>query len=656
MSGLSAGESAMPDRNAAPKRAALWIGAATSAASAFVAAVLVALAVLDDRADVVNAAALNLLREKLDRDPNDERLKAEIRMLDRRVREGFFRRRRLAAGGAVLLLGGSIAALMCLKWYAFVPGRLFKPEVGRKPPADAGETAAAERRRAFVAVCAVGGTLAALLAVLAILRPPSESHGGIAARPAVRTDNDAAARKDVPGAAEAGGQGAEKTAAAAGDESRSKAAPAAPGSERAAAGQAAALGQEDNWPRFRGPYGTGIAPGDWGPWPEKWDVKTGENILWAADLDAPGKSSPIVWGNRVFATGADKRRQIVMCFDAASGRRLWTVPVSADAAWKRGRGAEIEVFEDTGFAAPTPATDGRRVCAAFASGDLVCLDFGGKVLWAVNRGKPESAYGLAASPIVAGDSVVWQLDQGGTADDGLSKLIAFEIASGKVRWETPRPVPNSWSTPILAGSGKQREIVTAADPWVISYDPGSGAELWRANVMHGDVAPSPVFADGAVYVTGDGAKVAAIRTGGLGDVSETHVIWTASEGMPDASSPLCDGKLFLQASGGGRITCYDAAVKASGDGRPADGSLLWDKDLGDCFWASPSLAGKKVYLPGKSGKVYVFEWSGAGYAEIAVSDVGEPVEASPAFARDRIYIRTSRRLYCIGGKDAAGGR
>ncbi|MCX7804952.1 MAG: PQQ-binding-like beta-propeller repeat protein [Planctomycetota bacterium] len=641
-----------PASGSVPGRAALWTGVVTSVASAFVAAVLVAAAVLDDRTEVLDAAALESLRRRLEREPNDEQLKSEIRLLDRRVREGFFRRRRMTAAGALLLLGGGIAALMCLKWYVFVPGRLFKPEVRKRQAGDVGESIAAERRRAFQAVCVAGGTIAAVLVVLAIFRPPpgagysdadQEQEDGIKGR-------RKAEKSDRTGGAGSGN----------GSETEPLKLRPRPAGDGAAAGGleagAAVGGPEDNWPRFRGPYGTGIVPGKRGPWPHRWDVKTGANIVWVAELEAPGKSSPIVWGNRVFVTGADKRRQLVMCFDASSGRRLWAVPVTADAPWKRGRGAEIEVFEDTGFAAPTPATDGRRICAAFASGDLVCLDFAGKVLWAVNRGRPESAYGLASSPVVAGSSVIWQLDQGGSAEDGLSKLIAFDIATGKVLWGTPRPVPNSWSTPIIAGLGKRLEVVTVADPWVISYDLESGSELWRANVMHGDVAPSPVFADGVVYVTGDGARVAAIKAGGLGDVSETHVLWTASDGMPDASSPLCDGRLFLQASGGGRITCYDAAAGAVADGKPAEGKLLWARDLGDCFWASPSLAGGKVYLPGKSGKVYVFEWSDKGYVETAVSDMGEPVEASPAFSKDRIYIRTARRLYCIGEKEAAGRR
>jgi outer membrane protein assembly factor BamB len=612
-------------RNASipPKRTALWIGLVTSAACVFVASVLIAAAVLDDRSAVIDGAALEALKKRLDRDPADEALKIEIRNLDRRIRENFFRRRRLVASGAVLLLGGAVITAACLKWYAFVQADRFRPRVAKKRPGEDFGEADRERRRTLAAIGAAGGILVAALAVSAALSPPGGGRDKLLA--------EGVGEKDFPAA------GSKKTSG--------------PTPLSAGAGGKA----EDNWPRFRGPFGTGIAPDKWGPWPEKWDVKSGENVAWVADVPAPGKSSPIVWGDRLFLTGGDARRQVVMCFDAGNGRLLWTAAVSADAAWKRGRDSAIEVFEDTGFAAPTPATDGVRVFATFATGDVACVDFGGNVLWAINRGRPQSAYSLASSLVVRGEAVIWQFDQGG-AEENLSRLIALDAGSGRVLWETPRPVPNSWSTPIIARVGERDQIITSADPWVISYDADSGAEVWRANVMDGDVASSPTFSGGVVYVTNDGAKVAAIRADGAGDVSETNIVWTAEDGMPDASSPLCDGKLFMQASGGGRITCYDATVAGPVEGKPVEGKLLWEKDLSDGFWASPSLAGGLVYLPGKSGKVYVFEWTGKGYAEKGVSDMGEPIEASPAFSKGRIYIRTSKRLFCLERRDASAGK
>ena len=392
------------------------------------------------------------------------------------------------------------------------------------------------------------------------------------------------------------------------------------------------------WPRFRGPAGLGlVAQGDW---PLEWDAATGKNILWKCPIPGKGKSSPIVSGYRVFITSADMEGQIlyVVCVDRTTGRILWTKDFKPDfSKWTQQGRDDFHVSGDTGWAAATPATDGRYVFAAFATADVACLDLAGKVLWRRNLGAPESMYGMASSLLVHEGMLLWQVDQGSDAEEGLSALLALDANTGQDLWRADRPVGNSWSTPILVKVGKYLELVTAANPWVIAYDPSTGLELWRANVLGGDVAPSPVFADGVVFVSNDGAKAAAIRAGGSGDVSETDVLWTSEEGMPDIASPLCDGKRLLQATGGGRVTCLDAAT----------GKMIWEHEFTCGFKASPTLVGNLVYLPGDDGETYIFELADT-FALRTAAHLGEPIDATPAFVESRIYIRGEKHLFSIG--------
>ncbi|MHC4890555.1 MAG: outer membrane protein assembly factor BamB family protein, partial [Planctomycetota bacterium] len=215
--------------------------------------------------------------------------------------------------------------------------------------------------------------------------------------------------------------------------------------------------QKQVWPRFRGPGGLGISAST--NVPANWNGDSGEGILWKNKVPLPGYNSPIVWGDRVFLSGADANERQVYCFDTLSGKLLWygNVPYLAPA------GAEpVEPGESTGFAAPTVVTDGRRVYAIFATGDVGCFDFSGKTVWARNLGLPDSSYGYASSLAMYRDLLLVQYDQG-AAEDEKSKLIALNAFLGHTVWETKRPVPNSWTSPIVIEVGGQHQIITCGD-------------------------------------------------------------------------------------------------------------------------------------------------------------------------------------------------
>jgi outer membrane protein assembly factor BamB len=269
------------------------------------------------------------------------------------------------------------------------------------------------------------------------------------------------------------------------------------------------------------------------------------------------------------------------------------------------------------------------------------VDFDGAVKWVVNFGRPNSRYGLASSLAFHRNTVIYQLDQGQEASENLSAILGIDAKSGGVVWRTfERPVPNSWSSPVVVDAGGRKIVVACGDPWVIAYDPETGGELWRLEALSDDVAASPVAADGLVYVTNMNAKATAIRPPGEGEDQPT-VVWTFDDGLPDTTSPVATSKFFLQTVGT-TLTCLDAKT----------GKLFWQNDLGDTFVASPTVVGDRVYLFGIAGKGYVFDLAET-FGAAQESDLGEPVDASPAFGDGFIYVRGEKNLYCIGRKPAA---
>jgi outer membrane protein assembly factor BamB len=355
----------------------------------------------------------------------------------------------------------------------------------------------------------------------------------------------------------------------------------------------------------------------------------------------PGKSSPIVWGERVFLTGATADAREIYCFDAVSGKILWR----RDVASIESKTAEApEVLKDTGFAAPTAVTDGQRVYAIFANGDLACFDFVGAQVWVKNMGSFWNQYGHASSLAMYQNLLVVLIDQG-SDDEGRSALFAIDGRTGDTVWKIPRAVGSSWASPIVISTPLGEQIITCASPWVAAYDPVTGAEIWRVNFKEGEVAPSPIYASGLVFAVRADGDLTAIRPTGRGDVTQTHVAWTAYDGLPDICRPVGNEEcVFLLTSDDGTLTCYDAR----------EGRMLWEASLDGIFLASPSLVGDRLYLLNEKGVMIVLS-AGREYKELGRAELRERVDASPAFAGGRIYIRGEGHLYAIGS-DSGGER
>jgi len=391
-----------------------------------------------------------------------------------------------------------------------------------------------------------------------------------------------------------------------------------------------------NWPMFRGPGGLGVSSAK--NVPTKWDGKTGEGVLWKVPVPLPGRSSPIVWGNRVFVTGATKEARAVFCFDADKGKLLWQQTVSVKASGQAGEPSEF-----TGFAAPTPATDGLRVYAVFANGDIAAFDLAGKQLWARNLGFPDSAYGLSSSLVAWRGRVIVQYDQG-DASDKKSSLIAIEGATGQNAWVVSRPVDASWTSPILIDVGGQKQLVTSANPLTIAYDPADGSELWRAESALGkDLATSPAFASGVVMVASKAdssvdRSILGISPGGAPGPAG-HIVWTGQKVDADVPSPLGIAGGFLTIHSTGDAVYCDAK----------DGKEVWRQKItetGDIY-SSPVVADGHMYILDRLGNCIILK-AGREFAYLATCPLGEACETIPAFLDGKIIVRGEKNLYCVG--------
>ncbi len=510
-----------------------------------------------------------------DRGANEEAIIAEIRRLDVEFRQMRFRRLGFCRTGRYILLASAAVFVVGVKLAGAIKARVPR----RKP---AGERAGEQMRQASLARWSVGGALglACAAAVFLALIPyvePRVSDGPVVSYPPVEQI-------------------------------------------------------KLNWHRFRGPEGAGVSAD--ANMPDDWDGKSGRGIVWKARVPLAGNNSPVVWADRVFLSGGDANDLGVFCFDAKSGGLLW----SGEVERTRPRPGEepFEVMEDTGYAASSVATNGRYVFAIFVTGDVACFDFEGRNLWTKRLGIPDSIYGYASSLEVYKGLVLIQFDQG-DVESGKSRLIALEALSGRVVWETKRPVANSWSSPIVVYAEGVAQLITAADPYVIAYQPETGAEIWRAKCLRGDIAPSPIYSAGLAFAVEPYSKLVAIRTDGQGDVTGTGIAWSLEEPAPDICSPVADGKFVYILNTDGLLLCC----------RIADGKKIWEQELRAEFLASPSIVGERLYLLSEKG-VMIIAAGGERYEQLGRCELGERCLASPAFVDGHIYIRAEQNLYCIG--------
>ena len=384
------------------------------------------------------------------------------------------------------------------------------------------------------------------------------------------------------------------------------------------------------WTRWRGPSGQGLVDGK--GYPDTWSAT--QNVVWKVPVPGSGHSSPIVWRDQIFLTTAtdDGNRASVLAYRRSDGQRLWETAVPP--------GAPDRPHSKNGYASATVATDGQRVYASFGGRGLMAVDMSGKQVWHAAIGRVENYHGPAGSPLLYKNSVILYQDQRSG-----SFVAAFDKATGKQLWKTPRDAQVGWGTPIAIRVIDHDELIVHGQNRVVAYNPDTGAELWRCGGSTFEVIPTPVVGYGMLFCSsGRAGPTLAIRPGGKGDVTNTHVAWTTPRGSPFVPSPILSGDLLYTINDMQSIvSAFDARTGAS----------LWQGRLGvatrEGFSASPVALDGKVFFTNDEGDTFVLR-AGKTFELLHVNRIGEQTLASPALVDGRWYIRTAQHLYAIGAK------
>lgn len=552
------------------------------------------------RADPLNTKAMNVLLEQLKQTPDDQQLRNEIRALDLLARKAFFTSQWQVKTGGVLLFLSVLIFLASFQYIDYFRKRL--PE----PPAIS-EQSFWERRteiRKWIGWSSLF-LLFMAIAFVWIDQPSLEdylAHGKIDPKKQTANQNPASNNPNTT---------SQKDSLLA---TSSDSLPVVDSSNSSAK-------SHGNWPFFRGPGSNGVAHVK--NVPTTWDGKSGKNIRWKTEIPLPGYNSPIVWNEKVFLTGANESKREVYCLHVEDGKILWKVAVDNIS----GSPSQVpKVNHETGFSAPTMATDGKRVYAIFANGDLIALDMEGKKVWAKNIGLPKNHYGHSSSLMCYQENVIIQFDQTGNAN-----VIALSGKTGNEVWRTNRNVRVSWASPVLVNTGNRQELLLAADPSIISYDPSSGKELWKMDAISGEVGPSAAYANGIVFSVNDYSKLAAIQIG-----NPPTQLWEDDEYLSDVPSPVATSTYLFLSTSYGTLVCYDAKT----------GTRHWVKEFGTQTYSSPILADGKIYLLNSKGIMHIVK-ADKTFSSVGEPKLGEGSFCTPAFLNDMILIRGDKFLYCI---------
>jgi outer membrane protein assembly factor BamB len=387
------------------------------------------------------------------------------------------------------------------------------------------------------------------------------------------------------------------------------------------------------WTEFRGPTGQGHCQATL---PVRWSAS--DNVRWKTELPGQGWSSPVEQDGRVYLTSAvpvpesDDLSLRLFVLDGDSGMILKSVEVFRQAAATSPR-----IHSKNSHASPTPVIEGDRIYVHFGHQGTGCYTLSGQPVWKNDTIRYEPQHGNGGSPVLSGDKLIFSCD--GAADPF---IIALHKDSGEVAWKTPRPTDAtktfSFSTPLLIDVNGQLQLISPGSNCVMALDPETGAEIWRVRYDGYSVISRPVFGQGLVYIsTSFNSPVAmAIRPDGKGDVTKTHVAWTARRAAPNTPSMLLVGDHLYMVSDRGVASCLDAKT----------GEMRWQQRLGGAVSASPLYAAGRVYFQNEQGESFVVA-AGAQFEELARNNLGERTLASYGVIDNDLLIRTETRLYRI---------
>lgn len=430
----------------------------------------------------------------------------------------------------------------------------------------------------------------------------------------------------------------------------------------------------EDWSRFRGPNGSGIAPAGESV-PSEWGDD--KNLAWKLVLPGPGASSPIVVGNKVFVTcfsgyGVDPAepgnlkdlKRHLVCIDATNGTQLWERTVAATLP----EDPYARMLGEHGYASGTPVSDGERVYVFYGKTGVLAYDIEGNELWRVNVGTESGPmrWGSGASPILYGDTVIVNASEENQA------LYALDKKTGKEVWKAQAEgLGMTWGTPILVGEGEATELVIGVPREIWGFNLKTGKLKWFAQAMPENSFCASVVTDGTVVyaIDGRGGEGIAVRAGGKDDVSQTHTVWRGKAAGRVSTPLIHNGRIY--SISGGTVLCLDAATgeriyqerfpgAPATPAEPPEGEggarLRFGRDgrggRGGQDYASPILVGDKLILVTRSGLTHVWQ-EGAEFKPIAdnkfASDTSK-FNGTPAVSGGRLFIRSDKALYCVAGK------
>jgi len=386
-----------------------------------------------------------------------------------------------------------------------------------------------------------------------------------------------------------------------------------------------------DWPQFRGPDTSGISPDQNVP------TSIGDHLAWTVDLPGRGLSGPIVVGKRVFLTassGYQQDRLHILCFDAATGKKLWERQF-----WATGR---TLCHPKMCNATPTPASDGRRVFAFFSSNDVVCLDLEGNLLWmrGMTHDYPNASnsLGMSSSPLVLGETLIVPVE-----NLSESFTAGLDVATGVNRWKLDRPLLDNWTSPAIF-PGKTRDdnlVVLQSGKGVVALRPYTGFEEWRYDEVTNTI-PSAVPAGGMLLVPSKGLTALEPQAPG----QPPRVVWQSNRLGPATPSPLVEGGRVYNINGTGVLACADVKT----------GQVAWQVRLqvpvgektsrGD-FTSTPVAAGGHLYAFNEEGIGMVVKIGDEGKI-VSSHEFGETILCTPAIADGALYVRSDKHLWKVG--------
>ena len=378
---------------------------------------------------------------------------------------------------------------------------------------------------------------------------------------------------------------------------------------------AALEAEKTQWPQFRGstlPNSNAL--------PANWDFQQ----KWSSSIELSGNNSPVIWDDLVFLSGGDGTNHAVFCYDANSGELKWKTDAPPSAK-------KPEVTDDTGYASPTVCVDSKRVYAVFATGEVLCLDHDGKILWHKQLPDPAIMYGYASSPLLMGDKLVVQYDL-----DEKQTIFALNVFTGETVWQAERESAQSWSSPkgvVVDGKGM---VFTAGNMCAELFELETGKQLWSQDCMGGEVAASASARDGKIFFSNSGAF-----TGALGAKDGEILFRNDDSPAPDVASAVLFGDQYLLFGSGGTIIAIDAA----------DGHELYEENLDNGFYSSPVAVGGKIVAVDLDGVLYQFEPDEDKIKIEGKFELGKKVVCVPAFYKGNVILRTDdNELICLEAK------